>query len=341
MQKVGWVYKRCSDAINFRLRSLAGGRFASYCRPTTIIFLLTERCNARCVHCDIWKNTGPEDTPAVDQLKTCLHELRHWLGPVQVTLTGGEALIKPYAIDLVQYSSSLGLFVEVLTNGYWSDQAKLERLALANPWRITISLDGIGAAHDKIRGRDDFFARTRASIATLSKVRQEHRLDLQILLKTVIMEHNLDDLCSIARFAGANGLDVLYQPIEQNYNTADDPNWFFTSANWPRDRRKVRAALGGLADLKRRGLPIANSYDSLRIMSDYFDQPEQLRIAVQSHVSPARASICSAVTSIQVQANGDVTTCSRRPPVGNIREATIRQIWGNRPAYWHAGCCRA
>ena len=26
-------------------------------------------------------------------------------------------------------------------------------------------------------------------------------------------------------------------------------------------------------------------------------------------------------------------------PVGNIKEAPIRQIWADRPRYWEAGCC--
>ena len=81
---------------------------------------------------------------AVDQWKVVLADLRRWLGPVQTTFTGGEALLKPFAVDLVAHGTSLGLFVEILTHGYWPDQSKIEELALARPWRITISLDGLG-----------------------------------------------------------------------------------------------------------------------------------------------------------------------------------------------------
>src|SRR2546423_1496331 len=65
-----WAYKRVYDGVNYRLRTLGGGRWASLCRPTSISLLLTELCNARCVHCDIWKNRGKEDSPTVDQWKT-------------------------------------------------------------------------------------------------------------------------------------------------------------------------------------------------------------------------------------------------------------------------------
>jgi MoaA/NifB/PqqE/SkfB family radical SAM enzyme len=303
------------------------------------MFLLTEHCNARCVHCDIWNNKGQEDTPSVEQLKACLRDLRRWLGPVQVTFTGGEALLKPYTVELVQYASSLGLFVEVLTNGYWADQS-IERLALTNPWRVTVSLDGIGKIHDKIRGRSDFYAKTSASIQTLCRIREQQKLGFSVLLKTVIMEHNLDDICSVAEFAADNKAEVLYQPIEQNYNAPDDPAWFQNSDNWPHNVQKVTEALRKLMALKGRGLPIANSYESLDRMVHYFAHPEELGLAVQSHVTAGCASFCSAITNLQVQANGDVKFCARRPPGGNIKEASLRAIWEHRPRYWQTDCCR-
>src|SRR2546423_13030403 len=146
-----WAYKRVYDGVNYRLRTFGGGRWASFCRPTSIVFLLTELCNARCVHCDIWKNRGKEDSPTPDQWKTVLSDLRRWLGPVQVTFSGGEALLKATTPEIVAHSASLGLFTECLTHGYWDDQSKIEKLALAKPWRLTVSLDGIGETHSKIR----------------------------------------------------------------------------------------------------------------------------------------------------------------------------------------------
>src|ERR1035438_9506137 len=61
---------------------------------------LTELCNARCVHCDIWKNQGKEDSPSASQWLKVLDDLRSWLGPVSIVFTGGEALLKPYAAEL-------------------------------------------------------------------------------------------------------------------------------------------------------------------------------------------------------------------------------------------------
>jgi len=150
-------YARVYEAANLRLRTFAGGRCAKFCRPTSIMILLTERCNARCVHCDIWKNRGQEDRPTLEQWQTLLLDLPRWLGPVHVVITGGEALLVPYATDLVAYGSSIGLRIEHLTHGYWRDQTRIEKLARANPWRITMSFDGLGETHNLIRGREQFF----------------------------------------------------------------------------------------------------------------------------------------------------------------------------------------
>src|SRR5208337_2352065 len=245
------AYDRVHSAVNYRLRTFAGGRLAASCRPTSIAILLTERCNARCLHCDIWKNRGKESTPSVDQWKAALRDLRRWLGRVHVVFTGGEALLMPFAPEVVAYASSLGLLVEHLTHGYWLDQSRIEKMAMGRPWRITISCDGIGATHDKIRGREHFFDTVETTIQTLLRLRREHGLGYTIRLKTVIMEHNLHDVANIARYARTHGLEVFYQPIEQNYNTPEDPRWFEHSDNWPKDRERAVAAVGELIELKR------------------------------------------------------------------------------------------
>ena len=147
---------RTSTAVTYRLRDFASGGLAQHCRPASIVLLLTERCNARCVHCDIWKNKGGEATPRVGEWQQLLSDLASWLGPAQVTLSGGEALLRPYTPALLAFGKQRGLLMELLTNGYWVDQSRVEQAALADPWRITVSVDGIGDIHNTVRGADGF-----------------------------------------------------------------------------------------------------------------------------------------------------------------------------------------
>ena len=336
--KVAQIRARAHGAVNYRLRTFAGGRLASHCRPTEIAVLLTERCNARCLHCDIWKNRGKESTPGVAHWKTTMRDLKRWLGPVHVVFTGGEALLMPFAPEVVTYASSLGLLVEHLTHGFWLDQSRVEKMAMGRPWRVTISCDGIGATHDKIRGRDDFFEATATTIQTLLRLRREHQLGYTIRLKTVIMEHNLHDVAEVARYARAHGLEAYYQPIEQNYNTPEDPRWFEHSDNWPTDPERAVAAVQELVALKRQGFPIANSVHQLEVMIPYFRDPEKLLVLTQGHTAHEKP-LCSALTTLQIQSDGDVKSCWCMDSIGNIMETPIRQIWEGRPRWWKSGCC--
>jgi MoaA/NifB/PqqE/SkfB family radical SAM enzyme len=339
MNTTNLVRRRLYEATNYRLRTFAAGRFAHLCRPAPIAILLTERCNARCIHCDIWKNRGREDNLSAAQWQQVLKELRDWLGPVHVVLTGGEALLKDFTIDLVRYASSIGLFVELLTHGYWTDQEKIENVALARPSRVTLSFDGIGDIHDLVRGRVGFFAKTEQSIRTLQRVREQNNLDLVIRLKTVIMRQNLHAVIDVARFAQRENLDVFYQPIEQNYNTEDDSDWYKHSDNWPTDTRKALDVVKQLIELKSEGLPIANSNEQLAAMLEYFSDPTSKKLGKRSHASHERQLLCSALTMLQLQANGDVTICSAREPVGNVRNESLRRIWEQRPRWWEGDCC--
>ena len=335
----GTLYRRAYMGLNYRLRTFAGGRLAANCRPTDIGFMMTNLCNAKCVHCDIWKNKGRDDTPTPDQYRTVLSELRSWLGPIHVFFSGGEALLRPYTTELAAHASAVGLYAEVLTHGYWDDQTRIEKLAMANPGRITVSLDGIGETHTIIRGRENFFEKTTRSLDTLKRIRAEKGLRFDIRLKTVIMEQNIHDVHNVAEYAAANGMEVFYQAVEQNYNTEEDPRWFEHSDNWPKNPSRAVAAVERLIGLKRNGLPIRNSYRQLQTMIPYFLNPDAIRVSVQQHTAHLKYPVCAALTNIQIQPNGDVLACYGMPPIGNIRTASIREIWRNRPQLWKGGCC--
>ena len=333
------VFSRIHTAVQYRLRDRFSGRLADYCRPAEIAVLLTDHCTARCVHCDIWKNADRENSLLPGQWTSFLDDLRHWLGPVHLTFTGGEALMKPFAVDVVAHASRIGLLPEVLTHGYWEDQKKIERLALARPWKVTISVDGIGEKHTEIRGRTRFWERTSRSIETLKRVRAEHGLDFTIRLKHVLMAQNAGEAIKVAEYGNQDGMEVCFQPIAQNYNTPEDPEWMLHSANFPADVAPMLAQLRALISRKREGWRITNSVAELEGMIGYFEAPLARRVAAASHTLHEKANPCVALTNLQIQPNGDVLACVKEGPVGNLTRGSIQRIWRDRPRTWRSGCC--
>jgi len=334
------IHGRLHQAANYRLRSLAGGYFRSSCRPVSISLLISERCNSRCVHCDIWMNKGKENSPTPEQWKNCLTEMARWLGPVQVTLTGGEALLRNFTPDLVAHGVSQGLLIELLTHGYWTDHSRLEAAALADPWRITMSLDGIGETHSIVRGRSHCWERSHASLQMLRQLRIDRKLHYKIRLKTVLMSYNIQSAADIAHFAAENDMEVFYQPIDQNYNRSEDSHWFETAPTWPKDPDIAVATVNELIRLKKAGYPIANSLAQLEVMIPYFRDPQSLQAAVQGQSAHEEQHNCAAVTTLQIQANGDVGVCASKPPIGNIKDNSLKGMWRSRPHYWETDCCQ-
>ena len=163
--------------------------------------------------------------------------------------------------------------------------------------------------------------------------------DYTIRLKNVIMGHNLDDTCEVARFANQDGMEIFFQPIEQNYNTPEDSKWFEHSDNWPRDTEKAIGVVRQLIAYKKQGWHIANSYEQLETMIPYFRNPDSMRVSVQSHSAHERRALCSALTTLDFRANGDVVACFGQAPIGNIKKTPIREIWENRPHWWDSECC--
>jgi MoaA/NifB/PqqE/SkfB family radical SAM enzyme len=72
----------------------------------------------------------------------------------------------------------------------------------------------------------------------------------------------------------------------------------------------------------------------MEAMIPYFQNPDAMRVAVQSHTAHLLHPVCSALSNIQILPNGDVLACYGIPPIGNIRTTPIREIWHNRSAWW-------
>jgi hypothetical protein len=155
------------------------------------------------------------------------------------------------------------------------------------------------------------------------------------------MSYNLDDATKLARFATQPGMEIVFQPIEQNYASEEDPEWYSHSDNWPRDTEYAVAVVKRLKQMKREGYAIGNSMEQLDVMIPYFRDPDAWRIATQSHSAADRGgSLCAALTTLQVRSNGDVVVCFSAPPIGNLRAGTLREMWETRPRWWVSGCCR-
>ena len=79
----------------------------------------------------------------------------------------------------------------------------------------------------------------------------------------------------------------------------------------------------------------------LEAMIPYFRNPDAMRVSMQAHIAHERKVFCAALTNMQLQANGDMTICESKKPIGNIRKTPVRELWESRPHLWAEDCCMA
>jgi len=166
-----------------------------------IVWELTLRCNAKCLHCGSAAGADRPDNLSEQELLRVCDELAE-AQCRKVTLIGGEAFLHPSWKKIVERLSSHGISVAVVTNGLFLDEEKLKFFAKHNTDCIGISLDGASAkTHDKIRNVNgifdkifslkDLFKKYEIPVVAISTITNLNVLELPKLFK--LLSHSFFD----------------------------------------------------------------------------------------------------------------------------------------------------
>ncbi|MFZ3137485.1 MAG: radical SAM protein [Thermodesulfovibrionales bacterium] len=335
LSKINYYNSRILQELSYK----TGGGFG---KPTGTIVLLTNRCNARCVHCQSWK-LEPVDEVDTDVWLRTFHELRRWLGPIFISITGGETLLKKNSIDIAGYAAQQGFWVEFLTNGFLMDENKAEKLVRSGVKRIKISLDGSRPEiHNKVRGREGFFEKASWALKTLAEKRDELGLDLQIWGKTSIMSINVEDLPNIVTLASEMKIDgVEFQALEPVYYSEQlgDQDWYKDNPLWINDSDTLSKSIRELKAMKLAGYPVLNSPENLNLINNYFEDVEHLSYKIHSHEYKKKKDECrSWVGGLEIMPDGGMKMCHWMKPFANIKDGNIHRAYGNRTRCWKNHC---
>jgi radical SAM protein with 4Fe4S-binding SPASM domain len=130
---------------------------------------VTKACNLRCVHCYASADARPAPGELTyDEGLSLLDDLRAFDVPA-VLFSGGEPLVRPDTLRFIAHAKAIGLNCTLSTNGVLIDAAMADRLAAAGLRYVGISLDGVRARHDKLRGMAGAFD---ASVAAIDRCRE-------------------------------------------------------------------------------------------------------------------------------------------------------------------------
>lgn len=132
-------------------------------RRLELILMPTERCNFRCTYCYEDFSVGRMSGEVRQGVKALLSRRAGELDQLRLSWFGGEPLIADdvvldvsgFAQELSRRHGGLDYRAGVTTNGYRLSAELARKLAAAGVLDYQISLDGLGAHHDRTRRRAD------------------------------------------------------------------------------------------------------------------------------------------------------------------------------------------
>ena len=192
-----------------------------------VIWNLVRRCNLKCKHC--YSISGDVDFPGeltTAEVNSVMDDLRAFHVPVLI-LSGGEPLLRPDIYDISARAKAMGFYVGLSTNGTLIDDQAGDRIAAIGYDYVGISLDGIGAVHDRFRGMEGSFD------ASLAAVRRLRARKVKVGLRFTMTMDNAQNLEPLLDLAEAEDVDKIYLSHlvyagRGNKNRGDDAHWDVT-----------------------------------------------------------------------------------------------------------------
>jgi MoaA/NifB/PqqE/SkfB family radical SAM enzyme len=175
-----------------------------------LVLAISERCDQRCVHCQIWMGPPPgrsRSLTLLERLKIVDDAIRG--GVEAVLLTGGEPLLSPDLWPLAERLRAARVKVLLATNGLLLAACAEPAARLLD--EVYVSLDGATPeTHDALRGVPSF-ERVSAGVAALRAAARRPLL----VARCTLHAKNLDEFPALIEAARKAGFDhVSFLPID-------------------------------------------------------------------------------------------------------------------------------
>ncbi|MDH4096412.1 MAG: radical SAM protein, partial [Betaproteobacteria bacterium] len=169
-----------------------------------VIWNLIRRCNLTCMHC--YSISADVDFPG--ELSTAevfgvMDDLKAFRVRALI-LSGGEPLLRKDIFEIAARGKALGFYLGLSTNGTLIDDALARRIAATGFDYVGISLDGLGATHDRFRRKAGAFD---ASLAALRRCRD---LGIKVGVRFTLTQDNFADLPGLLDLVEAERIDRFY-----------------------------------------------------------------------------------------------------------------------------------
>src|SRR3954447_11581260 len=135
--------------------------------PVSVVWEITLACDLACSHCGSRAGTRRRDELSTAEALDLVDQIAE-LGARDVGLIGGEAYLRKDWLEIVAAIRAVGMRCDLQTWGRKLTEERVARAAAAGLCGVGISIDGLGATHDKLRGVSGSY---ELALAALRRVR--------------------------------------------------------------------------------------------------------------------------------------------------------------------------
>lgn len=275
------------------------------------------RCNCRCLMCDIWKtDTARELTVAdLDRHRADIEKL----GVEWVVLSGGEPLMHSDLTGLCRFFRQRHIRITVLSTGLLLER-NVEKLLTAVD-DVIISLDGPPDVHDLIRRVPGAFARLAAGVRAI------HRMQpgFPIAARCTVQKLNCRHLRATACAAQSLGLRSVSFLAADTTSTAFNHPDGWTEA----ERNAVRLSREDAPALADEMEALVSEWDGTGFVLETPAKLRQIvrRLSVPLGLAEPAAPSCNAPwVSTVIETDGTVRPCFFHRPIGKVGAQSLSEV---------------
>ncbi len=169
-----------------------------------VIWNLIRRCNLACKHC--YSISADHDFPnelGTEEVFRVMDDL-HAYGVRVLILSGGEPLMRPDIFDISRRAKDMGFYVGLSSNGTLINESNIDEIDEIGYDYVGISLDGIGATHDRFRRMEGAFD---LSMAATRLCRER---GIKVGLRFTLTQDNAAELPQLLALMEAHDIDKFY-----------------------------------------------------------------------------------------------------------------------------------
>ncbi|MBP5973912.1 nif11-class peptide radical SAM maturase 3 [Brasilonema sp. CT11] len=124
----------------------------TYRRVSYAVWEITLKCNLACQHCGSRAGHTRAKELSTEEALDLVKQMAE-VGITEVTIIGGEAFLRPDWLEIASAITNAGMRCGMTTGGYGITLDTARRMKEAGISVVSVSVDGLEATHDRLRGR--------------------------------------------------------------------------------------------------------------------------------------------------------------------------------------------